>query len=36
MIWVICLGEALTMRAYFFYDLIKWWGDVPRTFRTRM
>jgi hypothetical protein len=23
------LGEALTMRAFFFYDLIKWWGDVP-------
>jgi starch-binding outer membrane protein, SusD/RagB family len=26
------LGEALTMRAFFYYDLIKWWGDVP--FRT--
>lgn len=26
------LGEALTMRAYFFYDLIKWWGDVPARF----
>jgi len=23
------LGEALTMRAYYYYDLIKWWGDVP-------
>jgi len=23
------LGEALTMRAFFYYDLIKWWGDVP-------
>ena len=26
------LGSALTMRAYFFYDLIKWWGDVPPRF----
>jgi hypothetical protein len=26
------LGEALTMRAYFYYDLIKWWGDVPSRF----
>jgi hypothetical protein len=26
------LGEALTMRAYFYYDLIKWWGDVPARF----
>lgn len=26
------LGEALALRAYFYYDLIKWWGDVP--FRT--
>lgn len=26
------LGEALTLRAFFYYDLIKWWGDVP--FRT--
>lgn len=26
------LGEALTMRAYFFYDLVKWWGDVPARF----
>jgi starch-binding outer membrane protein, SusD/RagB family len=26
------LGEALTLRAMFYYDLIKWWGDVP--FRT--
>ncbi|MDR3652617.1 MAG: RagB/SusD family nutrient uptake outer membrane protein [Paludibacter sp.] len=26
------LGVALTMRAYFYYDLIKWWGDVPAWF----
>ena len=26
------LGTALTMRAFFFYDLIKWWGDVPARF----
>jgi len=26
------LGEALTMRAYFYYDLVKWWGDVPARF----
>jgi hypothetical protein len=26
------LGEALTMRAFFYYDLIKWWGDVPARF----
>ena len=26
------LGEALTLRAYFYYDLIKWWGDVPAHF----
>lgn len=26
------LGEALTIRAYFYYDLIKWWGDVPARF----
>jgi hypothetical protein len=26
------LGEALTLRAYFYYDLIKWWGDVPARF----
>jgi hypothetical protein len=26
------LGEALTMRAFFYYDLIKWWGDVPVRF----
>jgi hypothetical protein len=26
------LGEALTMRAFFHYDLIKWWGDVPARF----
>jgi len=23
------LGEALTLRAYFMHDLIKFWGDVP-------
>ncbi|HEY4787508.1 MAG TPA: RagB/SusD family nutrient uptake outer membrane protein [Bacteroidales bacterium] len=23
------LGEALALRAFFYYDLIKWWGDVP-------
>jgi hypothetical protein len=27
------LGEALTMRAFFYYDLIKWWGDVPAWFK---
>jgi len=26
------LGEALTLRAYFYYDLVKWWGDVPARF----
>lgn len=26
------LGEALTMRSFFYYDLIKWWGDVPARF----
>lgn len=26
------LGEALTIRAFFYYDLIKWWGDVPARF----
>jgi hypothetical protein len=26
------LGEALTMRAFVYYDLIKWWGDVPARF----
>ncbi len=26
------LGEALTLRAFFFNDLIKWWGDVPARF----
>ena len=26
------LGEALTIRAYFYYDLVKWWGDVPARF----
>jgi hypothetical protein len=26
------LGEALALRAFFYYDLVKWWGDVP--FRT--
>lgn len=23
------LGEALCLRAYYYYDLVKWWGDVP-------
>ncbi len=26
------LGEALTLRAMFYYDLIRWWGDVPARF----
>ncbi len=26
------LGEALTLRAFFYFDLIKWWGDVPAWF----
>lgn len=26
------LGEALTLRAYIYYDLIKAWGDVPARF----
>jgi starch-binding outer membrane protein, SusD/RagB family len=26
------LGEALSIRAFFYYDLIKWWGDVPARF----
>ena len=26
------LGEALTMRAFFYFDLIKYWGDVPARF----
>ena len=26
------LGESLTMRAMFYYDLIKAWGDVPARF----
>lgn len=26
------LGEALTLRAFFYYDLVKWWGDVPARF----
>lgn len=26
------LGEALTMRAFLYYDLVKWWGDVPGRF----
>ena len=26
------LGEALGMRAFFYYDLVKWWGDVPARF----
>lgn len=25
-------AEALAMRAYFYYDLITWWGDVPARF----
>lgn len=27
-----CLGEALTLRAEFYFDLIKSWGDVPAPF----
>ncbi len=26
------LGEALALRAFYYYDLIKWWGDVPARF----
>jgi len=26
------LGEALALRAFFYYDLVKWWGDVPARF----
>lgn len=26
------LGEALTLRAFYYNDLIKWWGDVPARF----
>lgn len=26
------LGEALTLRAFFYNDLVKWWGDVPARF----
>lgn len=26
------LGEALTIRAMLYYDLVKWWGDVPARF----
>ncbi len=26
------LGEAYTLRAFFYFDLIKWWGDVPARF----
>lgn len=26
------LGEALTLRAFFYFDLIKYWGDVPARF----
>ncbi len=26
------LGEALTLRAFYYFDLIKWWGDVPARF----
>lgn len=27
------LGEALTLRAMFYFDLIKFWGDVPARFK---
>ncbi|MEG1587643.1 MAG: RagB/SusD family nutrient uptake outer membrane protein, partial [Bacteroidales bacterium] len=26
------LGEALTLRAFFYFDLVKYWGDVPARF----
>lgn len=26
------LGEALTLRAFYYNDLTKWWGDVPARF----
>lgn len=26
------LGEALTLRAFYYNDLAKWWGDVPARF----
>ena len=26
------LGEALTLRAFFYFELIKYWGDVPARF----
>ncbi|MDR1678523.1 MAG: RagB/SusD family nutrient uptake outer membrane protein [Prevotellaceae bacterium] len=26
------LAEAYTMRAFYYYDLISWWGDVPAFF----
>ena len=26
------LGEALTLRAFYYSELIKWWGDVPAIF----
>ena len=26
------LGEALTLRAFLYNDLVKWWGDVPARF----
>lgn len=25
-------GEALCLRAFFYFDLVKWWGDVPARF----
>lgn len=28
------LGEALTLRAQFYYELIRNWGDVPQRFKT--
>ncbi|MBQ8022256.1 MAG: RagB/SusD family nutrient uptake outer membrane protein, partial [Bacteroidales bacterium] len=28
------LGEALTMRAFLYYDLVRAWGDVPARFST--
>lgn len=27
------LGEALTLRAFYYNDLTKWWGDVPARFK---
>lgn len=28
------LGEALTLRAFYYLDLTKWWGDVPARFES--